>query len=215
MRFFALAAIVTAKLSTSFYKDDKKAPTSKAVIKKHEPSEDESWEESSDELEEVREKEPQRDKNGDFMWEESNGTERHEKYHCEGLTNSFYRMSLKLRRQGDVPLAEKMLLPFQALHLSNPPACWWEGTVDRWYYGCTDMQYALLSGVIDDMKEHIAKDYLPNDQVSLASNDLFTSADHCIKSFTKDIHDLTDDRLLEMLDADDLMVLGEEDVLFI
>ena len=65
------------------------------------------------------------------------------------------------------------------------------------------------------MKEHIAKDHLPNDQVSLASADLFTSADHCIKSFTKDIHDLTDDRLLEMLDADDLMVLGEEDVLFI
>ena len=34
----------------------------------------------------------------DFKWEESDGKSRHEKYHCEGLTNSFYRMSLKLRR---------------------------------------------------------------------------------------------------------------------
>ena len=108
-----------------------------------------------------------------------------------------------------------MLLPFQALHLSNPPACWWEGTADRWYYGCTDMQYALLSGVIDDMKEHISNDYLPNDQVTLASADLFDSADHCIKSYTKDIKDLTNDQLLEMLDDDDLTVLGEYNILFI
>jgi len=68
---------------------------------------------------------------------------------------------------------------------------------------------------IDDMKEHISNDYLPNDQVTLASADLFDSADHCIKSYTKDIKDLTNDQLLEMLDDDDLTVLGEDNILFI
>ena len=123
MRFFALLALATAKLSTHSFKDIKKAPSAPSTGSIAPKAKDADDSDSGDNDSDSEEPDSGDDSSSpdadadDFQWEESNGDERHEKYHCEGLTNSFYRMSLKLRRQGDVPLAEKMLLPFQALHL--------------------------------------------------------------------------------------------------
>ena len=140
-------------------------------------------------------------------WKESNAAERHHKYHCENLASDYYRVAMDTRLH-DVPLSDKLLLPYAALYQNVERSCWWEAAPEHYYYGCTDMQYDLINNAIIEMKEHVKADYLKQDQVSMATHDLFKRTDHCVKAFSKDIEDMLGDSLLEMLDEEDLEELA-------
>ena len=140
-------------------------------------------------------------------WKETNAPQRREKYHCENLASDYYRVAMDVRKH-DVPLSDKLLLPYAALYHNVENTCWWEGGSEHWYHGCTDMQYDLINNAIIEMKEHVKDDYLKQDQIAMATKELFKRTDHCVKAFSQDIEDVLGDNLLEMLDEEDLEELA-------